>query len=252
MGMKGSLERYVGTLVLMLFIFFLVEGNEVFSQGTIPSITGIPPNSVIVEATSTSYMLNREYFYKASYVASGRFPMMIVFFNRKTGRNVLAYLAKEMQTIRHNKFFVIGPWGKLGSPDLYVIAFISSAPGLPSQEIIETVRVSSNKKSDLEQDKDTVIVDNSTGVAPEKGSDGFKIRYELNELSNLRHNIMRCTDNSVIWEEKKDKVPKGTRGFDWDSKKASEGCYRALVKATSVAKEGRWDKALSRKFQTLK
>jgi flagellar hook assembly protein FlgD len=123
--------------------------------------------------------------------------------------------------------------------------------GPPARDVIERIRISSNTKQSL-ADNHTLIVNQSTGIAPERGVNEFKVRYQLNEDSNMIHKINDAFNNSV-WKEELRNASEGTRGFDWDGKEGKKGnLYRALVEATSKYDPDIWDHDLSRKFEILK
>jgi hypothetical protein len=114
------------------------------------------------------------------------------------------------------------------------------------------LRLSSNTEKAF-QDKYTIIVNDSTGVAPKRGSKDFNIRYQLNEDADVNHIIFDIGNGKEVYSTPAKRVPKGTRGFDWDSSMAEkEHWYKARIKATSITDNDKWDRDLSDKFQTLK
>lgn len=241
---------FYGLLIFTACIMVFILQNPAVSQQVAPIIPGVPENSVILEIKVSEDMIRNNYYYRICYVANGNWPMPIIFYNKQFRQRFPEYSAKEINPIWYNKFQIIDSWARLKAGE-YLIAFVSTEPRLPSQGLIQTVKVSSNAKKALE-DKHTLIVDDSVGVAPEKGSNSFNIRYELNETSNMTHKVRPKESKDPIWSEERSNVPKGTRGFEYDRQKAKKGFwYRAVVEAVSTVSTSKWDHDLSRPFQVL-
>lgn len=251
--MRNQPRASLRLLFFLSFVILVISHNVAFSQPAPPGFKALPPGIIPVQISLTEGMLAKNYFYGAYYVSNREFPLRMVFYDRRTQENVLLNrYPDQIKQIDYNKFYVMGSWSQLKRPGDYLITFISYQASAPAQRVIQTLKVSSNTKKAIE-DKHTLIVNNSVGVAPERGSDGFKIRYELNETSKMTHKIEQYKDNRTMMTEDKDDVPKGTQGFDWIAEDAKNHYwYRAVVKAVSVTDKDKWDHDVSRRFQKIK
>ena len=234
-----------------MFIWLLLGQNPCFAQQIVPAINQIPVGSINVKVMVTKGMINKGYYYKISYVTTAILPIWTVFYNRENRKAQRVVSPEEIERIQFDKFSFSGPWKELGVPGPYLIGVMSlKEPKIP-QLVIQTLRVSSNTKQDLIDNK-TLIVDDSTGVAPRKGKEKFNIRYQLNETSDMIHKIIEFKDNKEAWKEEVTKVQKGTRGFYWNRENAQQGrWYRAEVEAKLATDKDKWDHDLSDKFQVL-
>lgn len=238
-------------LAFATFILLLPGQNHSFAQQRIPHINNIPVGSITLKVMVTKDMINKGYYYAVSYVTSRRLPIWTVFYNREKRCIQRVVLPDKIEQIRFNKFSIISPWKNLGVAGPYLIGVMSLKEPEAPQFVIQTLRISSNTKQDLKDNK-TLIVDESTGVAPRKGTEKFNIRYQLNETSDMIHKIIQFKDNKEIWKEELTKVQKGTRGFYWNRENVQKGrWYRAEVEAKLVTDKGKWDHDLSDKFQAL-
>jgi hypothetical protein len=231
---------------------FLSYQDLAFSEPAIPVLRSITPGSIAMEFTVTKEMLRNDYYYRFSYETSGNFPIWTVFYWQERQDHMLAYSSDQITRLGHNRFSAIDTWHLLKIPGPYLLTLMTFNTPFHPQEIIQTVRISSNTRKALE-DRHTLIVNDSTGVAPQKGTADFKIRYQLNETSNMVHKILRSKDNHTEWEQEIKNVQRGTRGFDWDCRNATKDkWYRAFIEAKSVIDAAKWDTDLSRKFKALR
>jgi len=251
--MKHTVVAYVKLLVFTPFILLLLGQNTAFSQPDIPLFKDIPTGSVLMEITVTPDMIKKDYYYRLYYVTNGRFPIWTAFYPKDRMNYTLSYSPGNTYQPAYNKFSIVNRWQTLKKPGKYIMALMSRNLPIPLQQLIQTIQVSSNTRKALEDNR-TLIVNDSVGVAPEKGTRDFKIRYELNDTSNMLHEIMKNgKKDELITSNKVKNVERGTRGFDWDSKDAKSDCwYHSEVRAESVYDPAKWDKAISRDFQKLK
>jgi len=247
--MKKVVRLVSQRLFLPLVIFFLFCHNSAFSY-EIPTIRNIPKGGITLRINVTKDMLN--YYYRIHFATSASFPIWTVFYRQDVMNHVLAYSLKEMRQPKPNTFYVIDSWQRLREPGEFLLAIMGFNLPIPVQYVVQSLRLSSNTKEDLE-DWNTLVVNDSTGIAPRKGTQEFKIRYQLNEDSDMVHKIMDNDNNKEIWKDSIDNVVRGTRGFDWDSQNAKKDhWYRALVEAISTTNKAKQDHDLSDRFKTLK
>lgn len=240
----------ITTACLAFSILLLLLQKQAFPQ-QIPHITNIPRGSISLTVEVTKRMMN--YYYQVYVVTNGIFPIWTVFYNIQSRNIASAYPFEKMAQPLPNVFYVTGPWRGLEKPGQYQLSILGLDLRFPVQYLVRNLRISSNTEQAL-KDNRTLIVNDSTGVAPRRGPQEFKIRYQLNEDSDMVHKILDTDNkNTEVWKSSTKKVVKGTRGFDWDCKDAKkEHWYRALVEATCTTDKDKWDHDLSDRFQTLK
>jgi hypothetical protein len=247
--LKMKKAARITTAGLALSFLFLLPQNQAYPQ-QIPPIPKIPPGSITLRVNVAEPMMTL--YWQVYLVTKGKCSIWAVFYDEQKQNIAAAYPIQAMTQLSYNTFSTIQPWRVLARPGSYLVSIIGFGLSIPVQSEIEYLKISSNTEQAL-KDNHTLIVSNSTGVAPRKGPEEFKIRYQLNEDSNMVYKIMDTDEgNTEVWKSSMQKVVKGTRGFEWDCKDAKKNhLYRAEVEATSTTNEAVWDHDLSDKFETL-
>lgn len=246
-------------MILILAIFLIFFHNQASAQERLPYFSKIPEESLILQVRLTEDMLKKDYYFKILYLSYKKLPIWISFYRKQELKPAIFFSPNQIMLKKANIFAAMGRWRTLERPGDYFITFLYLQGRLPFlHRMIQWPKVSSNKKETLEKDEETLIVDGSIGIAPQKGRNGFKIKYELNSLSDMLHQIEQLKERRVIkvWEERKEQMPKGTRGFDWNAKRRNSqrhktGDYRAHIKSTLFSDPSIWDHELGNPFEII-
>ncbi len=246
---------YATVVALFLNLFIPAVLFPAFAQSEIPLMKDTPLTNRISSITVTQEMIDKGYYYRIYYIGIEKYPIYATFYNKKQEKAWAVLPQKLFITVPYNRlfsrFYLINSWRTLEKSGEYLLSFISSDKSVSADEIIQKAKLSSNTKKNL-KDGYTLIVDDSTGVAPLKGTETFNIRYELRELSDMKHKIKFSKDDTLIYSQERKKATKGTKGFDWTSANARKGKYKAVIYAESVADKNKWDNDLSEDFEALK
>ncbi len=200
--------------------------------------------SVGIPLGTTEDMLRHDYYFVVSYNLSEPQRLPSLAFDSE-GKRIAQFLPKDAARLQiwsdSVKQFGVGRFvivllnyrGK--ATDSLIPQFsLRVGPKITIEQAILQIRAGQQVPGHI-IDRDSMVVD------PVKGRGPFRVSYQLNEVANVRHTVVRGIDDEM-WSETKADVAKGKRGWEWNRTSKKDGLkapagggYNGRVEAVSVA-----------------